>query len=883
MHGLNISGIKSGTLAQMCSEILEEQLDKKILNEHINNKNFWSLYFSDERYPKYFENKYFLENCFDKDKESCRTLRKIFFESLEKGSSSALIIYDKEYKKFNPSSNEETKLKDIKSAIFQYNQELSTLYADFLCPRTMCFRWHKNYKQYLDFDYESLSRNLKANFLARMLTATSMYDDLNFYNFENAAIQMIKSSNGMGITEHEIWIANQLLFRYEDDDQIEAQEILLEILEKKLSSLNAKKIIDKYESVFSRDFEQSPDKLKDYILLINNIQTADHRLNSINSDKFLKDKDYLINYSHKNLDSKIEREISYFIALYQKTALSLLHSQDCLRAKKYYNNARIFIDDALAKRPYLWLTRREAYENSLLVANCFLNKMPSSRYKNDAEFFINIAKNYALGVNKKESEKIGPITTAFIELSELHLSLNSSETEFSYESLEKLSKKLLKNQKNINLAQDRFYLREFFHSYFMLIKILQEKDPKQNFESLFSIVEFAEKIDIYKSLGPPTEKEDTLFLSEVSLDNSQKKLYELNSSDLNKFRNKLKEKEAILSYHSGLTGTIAILQTRDDRKIFNFKINEHELNHLNRMLRKSIVKGFKDNEFDFATSYDLYKKIFFEVDSYLNGAATIYLYGSELQNLPFNALVSKKSKDINRNLEKLLEASWLIDKHNFIRIFPINQDRNITFEDKFLGFANSAEQNKYNLVSIGNVLEEVEQLAIASQSKNIFANEQATKQSFLTESQKNVERIVIATHSLPPFWQGKSNEPALFFSDVETNNFFLTASEIAELNIQSDLIVLSACNSDLRNFNSLYRAFLVAGANSVLYSNWELSTRSAPELTTKFFSSLYFDPLKDKHEALREAILEIKNDFSENKFAHPAYWANFSLAYGSLN
>ena len=79
-------------------------------------------------------------------------------------------------------------------------------------------------------------------------------------------------------------------------------------------------------------------------------------------------------------------------------------------------------------------------------------------------------------------------------------------------------------------------------------------------------------------------------------------------------------------------------------------------------------------------------------------------------------------------------------------------------------------------------------------------------------------------------WLGLTNESGLVLSD-DDGDFLLTPTEIIDLNFNSDIVLLSSCNSDNDGVDSLYKSFLVAGANSVIYSNWNLETISAEEFT----------------------------------------------------
>ena len=117
---------------------------------------------------------------------------------------------------------------------------------------------------------------------------------------------------------------------------------------------------------------------------------------------------------------------------------------------------------------------------------------------------------------------------------------------------------------------------------------------------------------------------------------------------------------------------------------------------------------------------------------------------------------------------------------------------------------------------------------------------------------------------------------------------FITASEIAQLNIDSDWVVLSACNTGFnqlnysKNYSSLAKAFLAAGVDSVLISNWNIETKTSSLITKEIFNSVWLDENTSKHSALRIASEKLRNDFSEKFFAHPAFWGAFSVVYDSI-
>ncbi|MES1242575.1 MAG: CHAT domain-containing protein [Acidobacteriota bacterium] len=106
----------------------------------------------------------------------------------------------------------------------------------------------------------------------------------------------------------------------------------------------------------------------------------------------------------------------------------------------------------------------------------------------------------------------------------------------------------------------------------------------------------------------------------------------------------------------------------------------------------------------------------------------------------------------------------------------------------------------------------------------------------------------------------------------------LQVYEIFNLQLDADLVVLSACDTGLgmnvsgEGLLGVTRALLYAGAASVVVSLWRVADTSTADLMVRFYQHLGNDD--DKAEALRLSKLEL---IRGGRFAHPSYWAPFIL------
>ncbi|MFN3422154.1 MAG: CHAT domain-containing protein, partial [Armatimonadota bacterium] len=101
---------------------------------------------------------------------------------------------------------------------------------------------------------------------------------------------------------------------------------------------------------------------------------------------------------------------------------------------------------------------------------------------------------------------------------------------------------------------------------------------------------------------------------------------------------------------------------------------------------------------------------------------------------------------------------------------------------------------------------------------------------------------------------------------------------IVDLNLQADLVVLSACETARGQIHrgegliGLSWSFLIAGCASTNASQWKVADESTAELMAIFYRHMKAG--KSKAEALRQAQLHLLRN---RRYSHPFFWSPFIL------
>jgi CHAT domain-containing protein len=156
---------------------------------------------------------------------------------------------------------------------------------------------------------------------------------------------------------------------------------------------------------------------------------------------------------------------------------------------------------------------------------------------------------------------------------------------------------------------------------------------------------------------------------------------------------------------------------------------------------------------------------------------------------------------------------------------------------------------------------------------------EATKKGLLATDLSRFRFLHFATHGILPKEVSFIHEPALVLSmeGTDPRNMFLTMSDVLNLRLNAEVVTLSACETGLgKNVRSegiigLPRAFMFAGASSVVVSLWKVADDSTAEFMKEFYSNIAAG--KDKAASLALARHRLRESGKDNPF----FWAPFIM------
>lgn len=182
--------------------------------------------------------------------------------------------------------------------------------------------------------------------------------------------------------------------------------------------------------------------------------------------------------------------------------------------------------------------------------------------------------------------------------------------------------------------------------------------------------------------------------------------------------------------------------------------------------------------------------------------------------------------------------------------------------------------DNHKLAAVATELAMIQQLVPTA---HLLMGERCNAEHFLQVAAR-YRLLHLATHA--KFRMDKPLLSSLALADRQ-----LTLAEIARLQLNADLVILSGCETghgQLRGADllSLAGGFLSAGASSLLVSLWRVEDTATAQLMTTFYRALLSGTARAT--ALQQAQLAMlaagrQASDGQQMYSHPAYWAPFTL------
>jgi CHAT domain-containing protein len=329
-----------------------------------------------------------------------------------------------------------------------------------------------------------------------------------------------------------------------------------------------------------------------------------------------------------------------------------------------------------------------------------------------------------------------------------------------------------------------------------------------------------------------------------------------------------------------------------------------------------------DAGFPSESSYRLYENLFGGIEACLQGKAHIFLATDpDFFTLPWNALLTNpSSKDqafSHRN------ASWFPKSYS-ISLLPSVRSlfqlrRNLASsraQRKFLGigapdlkgesernkeialaplFVSRGVVNRAAIADLDALPETADELrdvakALGTTEADILLGAKATERALRNQPLNDFRVISFATHALVAGEIDGITEPALVLTPGTgdynpKNDGLLTASEVANLTLDANLVILSACNTAAsdgrasgRGLSGLADAFFFAGARSVAVTQWAVGSEEAKQLGSGLISRSIGSGSEGVAEGLRQTMVNYIAGAPQDYLAHPRFWAPFIIA-----
>ncbi len=352
-------------------------------------------------------------------------------------------------------------------------------------------------------------------------------------------------------------------------------------------------------------------------------------------------------------------------------------------------------------------------------------------------------------------------------------------------------------------------------------------------------------------------------------------IFEQATATLDNVRQSLKDNQAFIEYFMG-DSSIFTFYIDKEKTLFLKNDNPGEI--VNQISQWSASITNQEQSF-MKPSYQLYHQLIAPVSAKTILPLKLMIVPDEaLNQLNFEVLITKDPG--NERIYLPTFKDYLLYQHQIGYTFSATsllENKHHKGSENFLGIAPEInegfkfEDNWFDKLNYNT--EEVQQIGSLFSKNKIIQSDNAMAAFF--QQAPNYRLIHCATHALA---NDQDGDLSFVILGNDENNV-LYAKDLYALNLNADLVVLSACQTNAGEINrgegiiSLARGFAYAGASSIVTSLWNVREKTNKEIVYHFYQ--YLKDGKTKDEALRLSKLDYLAGLSreEQIQAHPYFWA----------
>jgi CHAT domain-containing protein/tetratricopeptide (TPR) repeat protein len=293
-------------------------------------------------------------------------------------------------------------------------------------------------------------------------------------------------------------------------------------------------------------------------------------------------------------------------------------------------------------------------------------------------------------------------------------------------------------------------------------------------------------------------------------------------------------------------------------------------------------------------SFDLYNILIKPVTGQIKNKSLIIVSDEVINLIPFEVLITKNTLKSGiadfGELPYLLKeypvsyaysASLLMNqkeyKHNGSKLIAFVPDYG---QSRYAGEHNydSVTNDPYKLSPLIGTKEEVNFISKFYRSK-IYFNEQALEENFKKYAGR-FSIIHLAMHTIIDDKNPMFSKMVFTPKQDKTEDGLLHTFELYSIKLQSDLVVLSGCNTGYGKMQrgegllSLARGFVFSGCSGLLLTQWAVADKASVKLMENFY--YYLSKGYPKEKALHYAKIDYLKDADPVK-THPYYWASYII------